>query len=312
MRIHIGEGKDIDLDIPLGVARAVGVAPAEVNAEPVAVVDERTAVKTLEEKVIRRLKRKYFKIDRVEFGSETKIDGTTLTIRKGIELEAVDTQQMVVSMKLDIITPEDYGKYSETIMDVQPIAVKEEGELGIGITRVIDGVIMMVTGTDEEGVQIGEFGSSEGELEKNIMWGRPGAPDKGEIFIKTEVVIKANTNMVRPGPLSAHKASDYITAEIRQALKSLDESLVSREEEFIQKRRPGRAKVVIVKEIMGQGAMHDNLILPVEPVGTLGAKPNIDLGNLPVVLSPLEVAILPSREAAPFMVTNGSFSEMLL
>ena len=49
---------------------------------------------------------------------------------------------------------------------------------------------MMVTGTDENGVQIGEFGSSEGILEENIMWGRPGAPDKGEIFIKTEVTIK--------------------------------------------------------------------------------------------------------------------------
>ena len=35
--------------------------------------------------------------------------------------------------------------------------------------------------------------------------------------------------------------------------------------------------------------MHDNLILPVEPVGTLGAQPNVDLGNMPVVLSPLEV-----------------------
>ncbi|RDY25080.1 D-proline reductase (dithiol) proprotein PrdA, partial [Romboutsia weinsteinii] len=31
------------------------------------------------------------------------------------------------------------------------------------------------------------------------------------------------------------------------------------------------------------------LILPVEPVGTLGAQPNVDLGNVPVVLSPLEV-----------------------
>jgi D-proline reductase (dithiol) PrdA len=40
---------------------------------------------------------------------------------------------------------------------------------------------------------------------------------------------------------------------------------------------------------MGQGAMHDNLILPVEPVGTLGAKPNVDLGNLPVMLNPLEL-----------------------
>jgi D-proline reductase (dithiol) PrdA len=46
---------------------------------------------------------------------------------------------------------------------------------------------------------------------------------------------------------------------------------------------------VIVKEVMGQGAMHDNLILPTEPVGTFGARPNVDLGNLPVMLSPLEV-----------------------
>lgn len=35
--------------------------------------------------------------------------------------------------------------------------------------------------------------------------------------------------------------------------------------------------------------MHDNLILPVEPVGTLGGKPNVDLGNLPIMLSPLEL-----------------------
>ncbi|EQK44956.1 D-proline reductase proprotein prdA [[Clostridium] bifermentans ATCC 19299] len=192
-------------------------------------------------------------------------------------------------MKLEIITPAEYNKYSETIMDVQPIATKEEGDIGEGVTRVIDGVIMMVTGTDENGVQIGEFGSSEGVLETNIMWGRPGAPDKGDIFIKTQVTVKAGTNMERPGPLAAHCASDYITQEIREALKNAEESLVVDTEELTQYRRPGKKKVVVVKEIMGQGAMHDNLILPVEPVGTLGAKPNVDLGNVPVVLSPLEV-----------------------
>ncbi len=69
-------------------------------------------------------------------------------------------------------------------MDVQPIATKEgsDAKLGEGVTRVIDGAIVMVTGIDEDGVQVGEFGSSEGILEENIMWGRPGAPDKGEIF----------------------------------------------------------------------------------------------------------------------------------
>ena len=95
--------------------------------------------------------------------------------------------------------------------------------------------------------------------------------------------------MERPGPLAAHTATDVITQEIREALKKLDESLIVDTEEFQQVRRPGKKKVVIVKEIMGQGAMHDNLILPVEPVGILGGKPNVDLGNVPVMVSPLEV-----------------------
>ena len=90
----------------------------------------------------------------------------------------------------------------------------------------------MVTGTDSNGVQIGEFGSSEGILEENIMWGRPGAPEKGEIFIKTEVVIKEGTNMERPGPLAAHTATDFITQEIREALKKLDDELVVNTETF--------------------------------------------------------------------------------
>ncbi|SHH01843.1 D-proline reductase (dithiol) proprotein PrdA [Tepidibacter thalassicus] len=288
IKIHIGEGKDINLEIPLNVATSMGVV-SQATSEPVAEVKEETKKEIEEAKVVRKLVKKHFKIEKVEFADETKIEGTTLYIRKDICPEAIASEELVVDMKLDIITPDKYNSYSETIMDIQPIATKEEGELGEGITRVLDGVIVMVTGTDEYGVQIGEFGSSEGDLDKNIMWGRPGAPDKGDIFIKTEVVIKAGTNMERPGPLAAHMATDVITQEIREALKKADESLVVETEELVQYRRNGKKKVVIVKEIMGQGAMHDNLILPVEPVGTLGAKPNVDLGNVPVVLSPLEV-----------------------
>ena len=292
IKIHIGEGRDINLEIPLSVAQGMGVAQqaAPVVQENVEAVEVK-AEPVQEAKAVRSLTKKHFKIDKVVFAEETKIEGTTLYLRKPEELtkEAVDSEELVVDMKLEIITPAEYNKYSETIMDVQPIAAKEEGEIGEGVTRVIDGVIMMVTGTDENGVQIGEFGSSEGVLETNIMWGRPGAPDKGDIFIKTQVTVKAGTNMERPGPLAAHCASDYITQEIREALKQADESLVVDTEELTQYRRPGKKKVVVVKEIMGQGAMHDNLILPVEPVGTLGAKPNVDLGNVPVVLSPLEV-----------------------
>lgn len=290
LKIHIGEGKDIDIELPLGMAgHGPGPAPASAAVPLEAALAQEMA--EAPEKVVRSLTRKHYKITEVKRGPETKIEGTTLYIREGIEKECVDSQKLVYDLKIDIITPQDYHTYSETIMDVQPIACKEgEDEVGSGTTRVLDGVIMMVTGTDANGVQIGEFGSSEGYLDENIMWNRPGAPDKGEIFIKTQVTVKEGTNMERPGPLAAHTATDHITQEIREALKALeDDSLVVEAETFNQVRRPGKKKVVIVKEIMGQGAMHDNLVLPVEPVGVLGAKPNVDLGNVPVCVSPLEV-----------------------
>lgn len=284
LKIKISEGKGIDIEIPLGINMAKAPEVKTVKEENI-----KTEIK-YEDRVVRKLVKKHFKIDEVKFGPETKIDGKTLYIREDICKNAIKADHLVKDIKIDIITPDKYNTYSETIMDVQPIAAKEgEYKLGNGATRVIDGVIMMVTGTDENGVQIGEFGSSEGILEENIMWGRPGSPDKGEIFIKTQVTIEAGTNMERPGPLAAHRATDVITQEIREALKKADEGLIVDTEEFVQFRRPGRKKVVIVKEIMGQGAMHDNLILPVEPVGVLGGKPNVDLGNVPVVLSPLEV-----------------------
>lgn len=288
LKIHIDEGKGIDLEFPIGAFAAAGTAGAVVPATVAGAAAP--AEEEVEEKVIRTLTRKHFKITEVKRGPETKIEGTTLYIREGIEKECVDSQELVHDLKIDIITPAEYHTYSETIMDVQPIATKEGDDvLGAGVTRVLDGVVMMLTGTDDNGVQIGEFGSSEGILDENIMWGRPGCPEKGEIFIKTQMTIKEKTNMTRPGPLAAHHATDIITQEIRVALKKLDESLVVSTETFEQKRHPHKKKVVIVKEIMGQGAMHDNLLLPMEPVGMLGGKPNVDLGNVPVVCNPLEI-----------------------
>ena len=287
LKIHIGEGKGIDIQIPVGALGGVSGIPGMAT---VAAGGSASAPVEQEEVIVRSLVRKHFKITEVKRGPETKLEGTVLTIREGIEAEAVASQELVEKLELEIITPDKYHTFSNTIMDVQPIATKEgDDEIGYGTTRVLDGVVMVVSGTDSIGVQIGEFGSSEGYLDENIMWGRPGAPDKGDIFIKTNVIIREKTNMERPGPLAAHTATDLITDEIRKALKKAEESLVVDTETFNQVRRPGKKKVVIVKEIMGQGAMHDNLILPVEPVGVLGAKPNVDLGNVPVVVSPLEV-----------------------
>ena len=293
LKIHIGEGKDIDLSIPVGAlgggAQVVEVAPAAPAAAPA--VAAPTAEEVAKEgKVVRSLTRKHFAITEVKRGPETKIEGTVLTIREGIEADVIANSDLVKDFHLEIVTPKEYHTYSETIMDVQPIATKEgDAKIGQGVTRVIDGAIMMLSGTDEGGVQIGEFGSSEGYMDENIMWGRPGCPDKGEIFIKGNIVVQEKTNMERRGPMAAHTAFDIVTQEIREALKKLEDDLVVDTEEFVQVRHPGQKKVVICKEIMGQGAMHDNFILPVEPCGILGARANVDLGNLPVCMSPLEV-----------------------
>ena len=286
LKIHIGEGKDINLEIPVGALGTTGEAVAEVPAAVAATAEAPVE----EEKVVGTLTRRHIKITEVKRGPETKIEGTTLYIREGIEAEVIADQELVKDFHLEIITPDQYHTYSETIMDVQPIATKEgEAIIGEGATRVLDGVVMMLTGTDEGGVQIGEFGSSEGYLDENIMWGRPGCPYKGEIFIKGNIVVQEKTNMERRGPMAAHTAFDIVTQEIREVMKELDDSFIVEDEELKSIRRPGKKKVVIVKEIMGQGAMHDNFILPVEPVGILGARANVDLGNVPVGVSPLEV-----------------------
>ena len=289
--IKIAKGENIEISFPVvggaGVGAGAQAAAVAAGAEAPAALgkDEFVEGETHE---IRHLRKDYYTIEKVERGPETKIEGTTLYIREGIEQEVIDSQELVKDFKIDIITPDRYSEYSETIMDVQPIATKEEGELGSGVTRVLDGVIMMLTGTDEGGVQIGEFGSSEGEMDRNILFNRPGSPDMGETFIKCEVTIQAKTNMERRGPMSAHHAADHLNQEIRDALKELEATPV-RSEEFSHVRKEGRKKVLLIKEIMGQGAMHDNLLLPVEPCGWLGGHPNVDLGNLPIMLSPLEI-----------------------
>jgi D-proline reductase (dithiol) PrdA len=102
------------------------------------------------------------------------------------------------------------------------------------------------------------------------------------------VVILENTGMERRGPFAAHAACDVIIQDIREALKTTTEPVL-REEIFRDVQKTGRPRVVLIKEIMGQGAMHDNILLPTEPAGVAGGQKNVDLGNVPVMLSPNEV-----------------------
>ena len=241
-----------------------------------------------QKKVIRTLIKKHIKITDVELGTETAIRNGKITINKNITEKAVMEDPLCKSIELSVIHPEERHIYTETIMDVCPIATKSEGELGEGITKVADGVVFMLTGVDEDGVQVHEFGSSEGFLDEKMYFGHPGCADENDIIIRCHVVIERLSGMTRPGPFAAHKCQDYIIQSVRDELKKYEGEVI-REEICEDVRRQGNPRVVLVKEIMGQGAMHDNVICPTEPCGILGGQKNVDCGNVPVLLTPNQV-----------------------
>ena len=195
---------------------------------------------------------------------------------------------LVKKVEMDVITPEQRHVFTNTIMDVMPVAVKRSGKIGEGETAVLDGVVFCLTGKDENDVQVHEFGSSEGFLDEKIAFGRPGAPDQGDIIVRVNVIVEANTGMERRGPLAAHTACDFIIQSIRDVIRETAEP-ASSEAVHNDIRRPSLPRVALVKEIMGQGAMHDNILLPNEPAGVTGGQKNVDLGNVPVMLSANEV-----------------------
>lgn len=276
IHLKIDKLEGLSLDIPAGtVLGASGVLPAAETGRG-------------EKKVIRTLLKKHIKITDVEISDKTAIENGKIFIDGSIVDKAVKEDPLCVSMSLDVIYPDKRHVYTDTIMDVAPIATKVEGELGEGVTKVADGVVFMLTGVDEDGVQIHEFGSSEGFLDEKMYFGHPGCADEGDIIIRCHAVIKRLTGMTRPGPFAAHKCEDYIIQAVRNELKKYDGEVV-REEVCEDLRRKGNPRVVLVKEIMGQGAMHDNVLCPNEPCGVMGGQKNVDLGNVPIVLTPNQV-----------------------
>ena len=245
--------------------------------------------------ILSSLIKKHYKINQVLFGEQTKIEGDVLHIASNLckKSFAQSDQSIILDMSLDVITPSDYRTYINTILDVQPLAIKENNfALGEGVTRNLSGVVLVICGRDEAGEQISEAGSCEGILFDKVRFDRPGSIDTSEIIIKVDCLIKSGERMKRKGPMSCHKAAEYIAEEIRLALISLSEEKFTNgcfnEQKFTHIRHKDKPKVLLVKEIMGQGAMHEKLLLPLQSCGITGSRSNIDMGNIPIMLSPLE------------------------
>lgn len=187
--------------------------------------------------------------------------------------------------KVTLLAPGQTHLFVNSNLDFFPIAAKEEGKLGEGITRLFTGVTMMVTGAEEGGFQPSNIGSSEGLLKNQVVFERAGTPASTDYLIHVDVTFKEGHGRSAEGIMEAHRFADRVAGKIRQALLSIEEEPDSTEE-FQNIRRPGRRKVIIVKVVSGLGNMYDTAMFPLEPGGFLGSHNMMDTGNLPYGITP--------------------------
>ena len=242
----------------------------------------------MEEKILRRLVIKSFHIGKVEIGNKFSVEKGMLTIDSQLTNDIVKHEDLVENIEVNIIKPGDYNREINTIMDIIPISTKVLGDLGEGITHTLTGVYVMLTGVDTEGKQMHEFGSSEGILSEQMVFGRAGTPSKNDYIIHFDVTLKGGLPYERKLPLSAFRACDNFIQNIRELLKEKDGREATEYHEFHDKIRSNSKKVVIVKQIAGQGAMYDNQLFSSEPSGLSGGMSIIDIGNVPMIISPNE------------------------
>ncbi len=240
------------------------------------------------DKILRRLVIKAFHIDKVEVGNKTKVCKGLLTVDKKISKDLVENEELIEDININIIKPGQHDIYVNTIMDIVPISAKVLGELGEGITHTLTGVYVMITGADSKGKQMHEFGSSEGILKEQLVLGKAGTSSEDDYIIHFDVTLKSDIPYERKLPLSAFRACDKFIQEIRLVLKELDGRESTESHEYLDKIKLNSKKIVIVKQIAGQGAMYDNQLFSDEPSGVLGGKSIIDIGNVPMIISPNE------------------------
>ena len=128
-----------------------------------------------EVKDLRRLVIKAFHMNDVEWGehNDITVDGN-MTVSKEMIDQLVAQEEHIEKIDIQIIKPGDHDRWTNTIMDIIPISTKVLGKLGEGITHTLTGVYVILTGVDESGRQICNFGASDGILEEKDCLGAGG------------------------------------------------------------------------------------------------------------------------------------------
>ena len=236
-----------------------------------------------------RLTVKAYPVTELCYGDENRVtvDGR-MTVCKNIADKILAQEPLIKEIDIRIIMPDEHQQHTNTVMDVIPLATKVLGRVGEGITHTLTGVYVILTGVDESGRQICNFGASDGILEEKIAWGRAGTPLRSDVLISFDVVLKEGSWADRPGPEAAHRACDTFCQIFRDQMKKFNGYKCAEKHVFQETYEPGKKDVYIVKEVSGQGAVYDTRMFGHEPCGFEGGKSVIDMGCMPALVTPNE------------------------
>ena len=238
---------------------------------------------------LRRLVIKAYHMSTVEWGEQNGFgtDGNMIVSKEMLE-KLVSKEEHIEKIDVQIIKPGDHDRYSETIMDIIPVSTKVLGKLGEGITHTLTGVYVMLTGVDTDGKPTHEFGSSEGNLKEHLFLNRAGTPGDDDYIISFDITFKAGMGQERVGTTAGHRVCDEFIQSYRDLMKKFKGDRCTERHEYHDVARPGKKRVLIIKQVAGQGAMYDTHLFPQEPSGVEAGKSIIDMGNMPVIVTPNE------------------------
>lgn len=241
-----------------------------------------------EVKDLRRLVIKAFHIKNMEEGLENRVSSVgEMKVHTGM-VQIKEEKSAIDKIEISIIKPEEHNRWTNSIMDIIPISTKVLGKLGEGITHTLTGVYVILTGVDVNGIQTSEFGSSEGVLSDRLYLGRAGTPSPEDFLISFDVTFKAGMGQERHGVTEAHKKCDEFIQEFREQMKKFKGEECTERHEYHDIVRLGKKRVLIIKQVAGQGAMYDTHLFGNEPSGVEGGRSIIDMGNMPVLVTPNE------------------------
>lgn len=239
---------------------------------------------------LRRLVIKAFHMTEFAFGDENKVtyDGKMTIDTSILEGLVKKYNNAIAAIDIQIIKPGEHDRFTNTIMDIVPVSTKVLGKCGEGITHTLTGVYIMPTGVDVDGEQAHEFGSSEGNLKDMLYLNRAGTPSDDDYIISFDITFQKGMGQHRKAIIDAYMAMDEWLQIYREQMKMFNGSKCTEKHEYYDRIRNGQKKVLVIKEMIGHGAMLDTWFFPTEPSGVAGGRSTMDMGCMPVMLTPNE------------------------